>query len=67
MVHVVCFSQVKPVQSEQMYLYQTKKKREERLEQLTARVNSQNKQFKKLAISSKENSKYDNFTCPSAS
>ncbi|XP_055307245.1 uncharacterized protein LOC129571473 isoform X2 [Sitodiplosis mosellana] len=42
-------------QSEQLYLYQTKKKLEERLSKLKLNVANQKKQFNKLAISSKEN------------
>lgn len=54
----LAFFQVKPIQSEQLYLYQTKKKLEERLEQLKIRVNSQKQQYRKLAMSCKENSTY---------
>ncbi|XP_031625479.1 augmin complex subunit dgt5 [Contarinia nasturtii] len=46
---------VKKVQSEQLYLYQTKKKLEERLENLKSRVAAKKQQYQKLAISSKEN------------
>ncbi|XP_055303425.1 augmin complex subunit dgt5 isoform X2 [Sitodiplosis mosellana] len=46
---------VKKVQSEQLYLYQTKKKLEERLEQLKTKVATQKEQYNKLAVSSKEN------------
>lgn len=52
---------MKKIHSEQLHMYQTKKKLEERLENLKARIAAQKQQYKKLAISSKENSLYSVF------
>lgn len=46
------------MQSEQLYLYQTKKKLEERLEKVKANVAAKKRQYEQLAASSKENSTY---------
>lgn len=50
--------QVKKSQSEQLFLYQKKKRLEERLENQKARVCNQKLQYKKLATTSKESSVY---------
>lgn len=57
-VHFEFFSQVKKTQSEQLYLYQKKKKLEERLAKLKSNVANKKQQYTHLAISSKENSTY---------